>query len=169
MKAVRIRPGRSANPEWSRRRRNEVPRFITCPVGEVLTSDDAPLLCIGEDPACAPADEECREAVQELLNHPRRKREKERLVRMYEMRDRLSPAARKYVETIFERHQAEINEKTPAQRDGGIVALSDDVPQGDASEVTLNQVAPDTSQRIAGFTPQTKSDPDPETDPEADA
>lgn len=144
MKAVRLRPARMPNPEWTKRNRS-VPRWIEQEAGSTVESSDAPLLCIGRDPALAPADEECRLAVMKLLQNPKRRRELERLQQMYQMRSQLSEGARKYVEKLFEKHEAEIN--SDASQQVAVVPADDDAA-GDAEPA---ESAVDTSQHIAGF------------------
>ncbi len=119
MQAIRIREGRTVHPEYftSRARGGDKsPKFIDHPVGEIVESADCPSMCLGEDPFFAPHDEECKKAVLERLNSPRRRGELERLKSMYSNRDKLSAGATKYVEAIFQNHAAEIAGTTPAQQ-----------------------------------------------------
>jgi len=124
MKAVRLREATCRNPEYDRRKNAQrvkdgltsIPRTLKCPAGEIIDSPDGALLCLGSNPPLAPADEECRLAVLRLLNNPSRREQMIRLRLMYEKRSQLTKEGREYVEKVFEKHEDEINEDSPANQ-----------------------------------------------------
>ena len=132
MKAIRIRPAKTVHPEYfvsqNRPDRESVPRFMHHDVGEVVELPDVASMCLGPDPYFAPYDDECRAAVEKLLNSPQRVGELNRLKTMYANRSQLSEGAKKYVEAIFGKHQAEIENSTPAQQSVTVRKRSDAVP-----------------------------------------
>lgn len=119
MQAIRIRPAKSVHPEFfgsqNRPDKGRVPKFLNHAVGEIVESADAPGMCLGADPLFAPHDDECRKAVAKLLASPQRVHDLARLKTMFANRSQLSVQAREYVEAIFGKHRAEIENETPAQ------------------------------------------------------
>jgi len=119
MQAIRIRPAKTVHPEFfasqNRPDKGSVPKFLNHAVGEIVESPDAAAMCLGEDPLFAPHDEDCRKAVAKLLASPKRVHDLARLKTMYANRSQLSQKAREYVEAIFGKHKAEIQNETPAQ------------------------------------------------------
>jgi hypothetical protein len=123
MKAVRLRHATCRNPEYDRRVNAQrkadglpaIPHTLACRKGEVIEHPDAAQLCLGTDPALAPADDACRDAVVRLLNSPARKAELQRLKRMFEVRAQLSKEGRAYIEKLFGKYADELNGETPAQ------------------------------------------------------
>jgi hypothetical protein len=73
MRAKRIKPGRSVHPEHTFRSDYAGPQFLERPVGEVVESKDAWMLCVGSNPVAVPADDECAKRVLRVMNSDRRK------------------------------------------------------------------------------------------------
>jgi len=134
MKAIRLKPALCSNPEFSRQKNRQraeqgltpLPVFLKCEPGEIVESVDAPQLCVGPDPALAPYDKECRDAVQALLEKPNRAQDRERLRQMWAKRDQLTADARKYVEAIYADVQDELADHDKA--------AEVDTPPGDDDE-----------------------------------
>ena len=124
MKAIRLRDATCVNPEYNRKvnrqRVNDglppLPPVLQCKKGDIVEGDDVHLLCLGKNPALEPYDEECRAAVVRLLNRPGRKADMDRLKRMYDLREQLTPEKKKHVEEMFEKHGPELRGETPAQK-----------------------------------------------------
>ena len=124
MQSIRIRTAKDVHPEYSvamnrlRLARGEqpAPKHIVRDVGEIVEGAAAVDLCLGNDPAFAPHDEECRQAVLAKLKSPRRQGQLEQLQNLYNTRSKLSEGRRKYVEALFERRASEIAGTSPAQR-----------------------------------------------------
>jgi len=137
MKSIRIRTAKDVHPEYSvRGNRSKVergeqpaPKFIVRDVGEIYDGAAAVDLCLGDDPAFAPHDEECRQALLAKLNSASRKGTLESLQNLYNTRHKLSEGRRKYVEALFEKRASEIAGKSPAQlavNDNGRTSVDDE-------------------------------------------
>lgn len=124
MKFIRIRAAKDVHPEYSvdgnrskvANGQEPAPKHIIRDVGEVVEGSAAVDLCLGDDPAFAPHDEDARQAVLKKLSSDIRKGTLESLQNLYNTRSKLSEGKRKYVDALFEKRASEIAGTSPAQQ-----------------------------------------------------
>lgn len=119
MKATRIKVGQIVNPFFShdaRRRAAEngvpydVKPFLDLPIGELVEEPDCWKLCIGDDPALKPADDECREKVLAVMGSEKRSKFLQNLKRQNqaEVRKQMGKSQLEWLDSMLETYSREV-------------------------------------------------------------
>lgn len=124
MKAVRIKDAEIVNPLYSAEAHREArragqsyltPRFLKQPAGQVVDDPDCWMQCVLG--TMAPADDECRKAVESHLGSARRKQliEKIKALRAADGVNRLPEPDRKWLEHMEKAYASELGIAVPEE------------------------------------------------------
>jgi hypothetical protein len=119
VKATRIKVGQIVNPFFSHDARRlaqqqgvayDVKPFLDLPIGELVEDPDCWKLCIGDDPALKPADDECREKVLAVMGSEKRSKFLQNLKRQNqaEVRKQMGKSQLEWLDSMLETYGREV-------------------------------------------------------------